>query len=198
MRRVFQLVPFLEPGDAIGNHARRFAMALGPAHAGYIVERASGEQARTATPFTRAEVDPGDVLVYHVAHSSRLGDWLAGLLRLEDEPLSKQEIAEALKLVLRYGLEDLFVPDWGAAVLVDREGESDETLQAVEFANLQLLEFRHIDNRLDDNLGTAYQRIHRVAHARLPLWRGSDRALRALGEMKVETTIVCNANRISS
>ncbi|HMC08574.1 MAG TPA: glycosyltransferase [Actinomycetota bacterium] len=79
MRRVFQLVPFLEPGDAIGNHARRFAAALGPAHGGYIVERASGEHARTATPFTRAEVDPDDVLVYHVAHSSRLGDWLAGV-----------------------------------------------------------------------------------------------------------------------
>src|SRR5438128_761614 len=79
VRRVFQLVPFLEPGDAIGNHARRFAAALGPAHGGYIVERASGEHARTATPFTRAEVDPDDVLVYHVAHSSRLGDWLAGV-----------------------------------------------------------------------------------------------------------------------
>jgi glycosyltransferase involved in cell wall biosynthesis len=79
VRRVFQLVPFLEPGDAIGNHARRFAAILGTAHAGYIVERASGEPARTAIPFMRAEVDPEDVLVYHVAHSSRLGDWLAGV-----------------------------------------------------------------------------------------------------------------------
>ena len=60
MRRVFQLVPFLEPGDAIGNHARRFAAILGAAHAGYIVERASGEPARTAIPFMRAEIDPED------------------------------------------------------------------------------------------------------------------------------------------
>src|SRR5262245_46467119 len=75
--------------------------------------------------------------------------WLAGLLRLEDEPLAEQEIEEALRLVLRYGTRDVFIPDWGAAVLVDREGESDETLQAVEFANLQLLEYRHIDRRLD-------------------------------------------------
>jgi hypothetical protein len=39
--------------------------------------------------------------------------WLAGQLRLEDEPLADQEVAEALKLVLRYTTEDVFIPDWG-------------------------------------------------------------------------------------
>ena len=112
--------------------------------------------------------------------------WLAGLLRLEDEPLSKQEITEALRLVLRYGLHDLFIPDWGAAVLVDREGESDETLQAVEFANLQLLEFRHIDQRIDDILAQSDDLLRRVSRSRLPAWRGHHGALRLLGELSVE------------
>ena len=112
--------------------------------------------------------------------------WLAGLLRLEDEPLSKQEIDEALRLVLRYGLHDLFTPDWGAAVLVDREGESDETLQAIEFANLQLLEFRNIDQRLDEVLAHADDLLGKSIRSRLPFMRGHARPLRLLGELKVE------------
>jgi hypothetical protein len=112
--------------------------------------------------------------------------WLAGLLRMEDEALSQQEIDEALRLVLRYGLEDLFIPDWGAAVLVDREGECDETLQALEFANLQLLEFRHIDQRLDDVLAKADDLLRRASRSRLPFWRGHAEPLRQLGELKVE------------
>jgi hypothetical protein len=112
--------------------------------------------------------------------------WLAALLRLEDEPLSQQEIEEALRLVLRYTTHDVFIPDWGAAVLVDREGESDETLQAIEFANLQLLEYRHIDRRLEDVLAQADDLLAKTGRSRLPFWRTHARPLRVLGELKVE------------
>src|SRR5262249_10083315 len=57
--------------------------------------------------------------------------WLAGLLRLEAGGLSAEEIAEALRLHLSYSPEDLFVCDWAAAVLLDRDCE--ETLQIIEF-----------------------------------------------------------------
>jgi hypothetical protein len=112
--------------------------------------------------------------------------WLAGLLRLEDQPLSDEEIAEALRLSLRYGRHDLFVPDWAAAVLLDDERESGETLQAVEFANLQLLEFRHIDDRLDGVLAQASRLLQQATRSRLLFWRGPDTPLRLLGELKVE------------
>jgi hypothetical protein len=112
--------------------------------------------------------------------------WLASLLRLEDQPLSEQEVAEAVRLPLRYGRGDLFVPDWAAAVLLDDEQGSIETLQAIEFANLQLLEFRHIDDRLDAVLARADRLLRRVAHSRLPFWRSLDTPLRILGELKVE------------
>jgi hypothetical protein len=112
--------------------------------------------------------------------------WLAGLLRLEDEPLSEQETAEALRLTLRYRNDDLFVPDWAAAVLVDREAECDETLQAIEFANLQLLEYRYIDEHLDGVLGQADDLLRRAVRAWLPSLRGTERALRILGEIRVE------------
>lgn len=113
-------------------------------------------------------------------------DWLAGLLRLEGESLSGQEVAEALRLILRYGVHDLFIPDWAAAVLVDRDGECEETLQAIEFANLQLLEYRHIDQRIDGILVQADDLLRRVARSHLPAWRAHNRPLRTLGELRVE------------
>jgi hypothetical protein len=112
--------------------------------------------------------------------------WLAGLVRLEDQPLSGDEVAEAVRLFLRYGPNDLFVADWAAAFLLDHGPESDETLQTIEFANLQLLEYRHIDDRLDGSLARAYRLIHEAAHGRLRFWRGHHAPLRLLGELKVE------------
>jgi len=111
-------------------------------------------------------------------------DWLARLLRLENTPLSQEEVTEALRLHLRYSPWDLFIPDWAAAVLVDRDCE--ETLQTIEFTNLQLLEFRHIDDRLDNNLKTAYGLIHRLTRSALPFWRSHARHMRAVGELKAE------------
>lgn len=112
--------------------------------------------------------------------------WLAGLLRLEDQPLSHEEAAEALRLALRYGPADLFVADWAAAVLLDDAPACNETLQTIEFANLQLLEFRHIDDRLDQNLGRAYRLIHETGRGRLSAFRGYHGPLRVLSELKVE------------
>ncbi len=124
-------------------------------------------------------VAPDDLLTIHA-------DWLAGLLRLEDEPLSAQEIAESLRLTLRYGMDDVFIPDWGAAVLVDREGESDETLQVIEFANLRMVEFRHIDRRIDEILGLADELVRKASRSRLPAWRSHHAALRSLGELRID------------
>jgi hypothetical protein len=112
------------------------------------------------------------------------GDWLASLVHLEAEPLSAEELEEALRLHLSYTPGDLFVPDWAAAVLFDSDPGCTETLRVIEFANVQLLEYRQID----DNMVSAYRRVHEVTRSRLRFWRGHDRPLRALGELKVEAT----------
>jgi hypothetical protein len=114
----------------------------------------------------------------------RDADWLAALVHLEALPLSADEVLEATRLRLSYSPDDLFVADWTAAVLLDRE--CDETLQAIEFANLQLLEFRNIDNRLDDNLAQAWRVIGPLTRSTLPFWRMFDRPLRVIGVLKVE------------
>jgi len=110
--------------------------------------------------------------------------WLAGLVRLESDELSESEIAEALRLRLSYSPDDLIITDWTAAVALDRD--CNEILETMAFANLQLLEFRHIDNRLDARLKTAYGLIHQLARTRLPIWQRHARPIRDLGELKVE------------
>ncbi|MBX9788885.1 MAG: hypothetical protein K2Y37_08200 [Pirellulales bacterium] len=115
-------------------------------------------------------------------------DWLAGLVRLEAGPLSADEVREALRLQLRYAPSDLFVPDWSAAVLVDED--CDETLEAIEFANLQLLEFRYTDQQLDVRLAEAYRLIHPLARSWLPFWRSLSRPLRELGDLRIEAHAV--------
>jgi len=110
--------------------------------------------------------------------------WLASLARLEAGVLSDAEIHEAVRLHLSYSPSDLFVLDWAGAVLLDQE--CDETLQTIEFANLQLLEYRHIDDRLDTALAGASKLTEIVTHSRLPFWRSFHGPLRTLGELRVE------------
>lgn len=112
-------------------------------------------------------------------------DWLAGLLRLEAGSLAAEQVVEALGRRISYSPQDLVVVDWAAAVVIDHD--CAETLRALEFANLQLLEFRMIDRRLDDALEKAYGLIHSLAKRRLLFFgRKQDRPLRVLGDIKLE------------
>jgi hypothetical protein len=128
------------------------------------------------------QLPPGNPQLGDLAETA----WLATLVRLEPGRLSASEVDEALRLRLSYTPEDLFVPDWAAAVLFDSDPECNETLQVIEFANLQLLEYRHIDDRLDVNMAAAYRLVHRASRSRLAFWRSPDRPLRVLGELKLE------------
>jgi hypothetical protein len=113
--------------------------------------------------------------------------WLASLLALETTPLSAEELADAVRLRVSYSPSDLFLVDWAAAVLIDEK--CGETLQVIELSNLQLLEYRYIDNRLDDILAVAYRQIQPSRWRwRLPqMFHGP---LRQLGELKVEANEV--------
>ena len=113
----------------------------------------------------------------------RESSWLASLVRLEAGPLSPSEVTEALRARMSYGPDDLIVADWAAAVVLDRE--CDEILEAIAFANLQLLELRQIDQQLDQRLEAAWNLMHRLARTWLPFWRSHTRPVRLLGEVIV-------------
>ncbi len=130
------------------------------------------------------EIPPGEPLPATEMLLERHSDWLASLVRLESDPLSKEEIETALQSRISYSPSDLLLAAWSAAVLVDRNCE--ETLQTIEFANVQLLEYRYIDNLLDDRLATAYSTIHRTLQSWFPFWRTHGRPLRQLGELRID------------
>lgn len=114
--------------------------------------------------------------------------WVASLLRLDPGPLGSSERAEATRLSLSYAPNDLVVLDWAAGLVADRD--CADTLQVIEFANVQLLEFRHIDDRLDDRLEAAYRLIRRHQPKRrfaLP-WRTHEEAVRNVRELEIEAT----------
>ena len=120
--------------------------------------------------------------------SSTAPTWIAGLVRLESEPLSREEIHEATRLSLSYTPSDLVVLDWAAGVVIDTD--CADTLEVIEYANVQLLEFRHIDDRLDDRLEAAYRLIRPPKHPRrFPLvWRLHHGAVRQIRELEIEAT----------
>jgi hypothetical protein len=122
--------------------------------------------------------EPQPLLTQHAS-------WLAALSRLEDEQLSNDEVAESLRQRISYTPSDLFICEWSAAVLVDQA--CDETLQTIEFANLQLLEFRHIDERLDQRLSLAARMVHPSQRRWFPFFTSVRRRLRDLGELRIET-----------
>ncbi len=113
--------------------------------------------------------------------------WIARLVRLESGELSPGEIREATRLGLSYTPDDLVVLDWAAGFVSDRD--CADTLQIIEFANVQLLEFRHIDDRLDDRLEAAYRLIHAERGRRRPIgWRLHSGAVRSVRELEIEAT----------
>jgi hypothetical protein len=114
--------------------------------------------------------------------------WIAGLVRLDAGPLSRDEVAEAIRLNLSYTPDDLVTLDWAAGFVADRD--CADTLQVIEFANVQLLEFRHIDDRLDDRLEAAYRLIRPPVQRRwtLAAWRPHGAAVRSVRELEIEAT----------
>ncbi|HEY2760055.1 MAG TPA: hypothetical protein VGI75_04910 [Pirellulales bacterium] len=130
------------------------------------------------------EIPPNDRLPAPPELIAKHAGWLAGLVSLEADPLSPSEVESAIQSRISYSPGDMLVAAWSSAVLFDRQCE--ETLQAIEFANLQLLEYRFIDDLLDQRMAAAYSTIHRTLRGRLPFWRTQARPLRRLGELRIE------------
>ena len=112
----------------------------------------------------------------------------AQVLRGEIEPLSPEEEEDAVRHQLAFGRSDLTVVDWNATVLHDPEPEDTEVL--LEFANVQLLELRHLDGELDRSLDLAYDALSRSERGAWRSLRPHAAALRRLGELQVDGAVL--------
>jgi len=91
----------------------------------------------------------------------RRAEAAALLTDLEPATLSSAHIDEAFRQHQSLSRADAVVIDWDAALLIDLTRESDDTLYAIELANVQLEEFRHMDLMLDRFLNRAYDDLER-------------------------------------
>lgn len=103
-----------------------------------------------------AEVDPG---VPAAAAAEVYGPFLARTLRAERGPLAPDEVADALACRLAYGPEDAAIIDWNASILLQRDAA--DVRAVLEFANVELLEMRYLDDQLDRALDQAYRALSR-------------------------------------
>ena len=81
---------------------------------------------------------------------------IAQLLRGERQPLSDQECDVVLRQRFSYFSDDLIVPAWNAALIVDTEPAVRAAIEIMELANSQLIEFRYHDEQLESELTRLY------------------------------------------
>jgi len=117
---------------------------------------------------------------------SQHGEEIARILRGENTELARSERADALQASLSYYPNDLVVVGWNAAFLYDTPTGADASIQILEYANSQLLEFRHYDELLDRELASVYGSLKRRANF-VARWRMGREASR-LNSVTVEVT----------
>ena len=89
------------------------------------------------------------------------GREIAQAVRGEVRPLSDAECQEVLSASLSYFPNDLVIVGWSAALVYDTAAGAEPVLQLLEYANAQLLEFRHYDELLTVVLSGVHKSLAR-------------------------------------
>jgi hypothetical protein len=87
---------------------------------------------------------------------STQGGRIAQIVRGENVPLSDGEQQEIMQSKISYYPNDLAVISWNGAFLYDTSSGAETVIQLLEYANSQLLEFRHYDELLTRELASVY------------------------------------------
>jgi len=128
-----------------------------------------------------AELDPptlpADLLGAHGAE-------LARILRGERAELSADEVQDALSARIAYGVSDLTLVDWNAALVFDEDAE--DACSVLEYVNTQLLEMRLLDGKLDRSLDRCYEAVS-SKRFRLPF---VPLDVRRIGRMQVDGALL--------
>jgi len=98
------------------------------------------------------------------------GAEIARVVRGEEMRLSDEERTEILQARLSYYPEDLVVTGWTAALVYDTPEGALPVMQLLEYANTQLIEFRHYDEMLTRLLADVYRSLEKGTGA-LSRWR---------------------------
>jgi len=124
-----------------------------------------------------------DYYIIHLNHTSapaaelidRHGKEIAKIVRGELAELSPGETEEILSSRMSYYPGDLLVVGWTAAFIHDTVEGAASTIQLLEYANTQLLEFRYYDQVLSTLLEGVYRSLEKKAGA-FARWRLASQA----------------------
>lgn len=87
------------------------------------------------------------------------GDQIAQIVRGEENRLAPAERNDILQSSMSYYPADLLVVGWVAAFVYDTPQAASPTIELLEYANSQLLEFRYYDEVLTRVLADVYKRL---------------------------------------
>jgi hypothetical protein len=113
-------------------------------------------------------VTASDLIIHHGAD-------IAKIVRGELADLSAGEAGEVLSSRMSYSPDDLLVVSWTAAFIHDTVEGAAPTIQLIEYANTQLLEFRYYDQVLSRLLQGVYKSLEKKAGA-FDRWRLASQA----------------------
>jgi hypothetical protein len=99
------------------------------------------------------------------------GDQIAQIVRGETALLSESERQDVLQGRMSYYPNDLAVIGWNAAFLYDSNTGAEGAIQLLEYANSQLLEFRHYDELLTRELEGVYDFLEKGRTSLWSRWR---------------------------
>ena len=99
------------------------------------------------------------------------GDRISQVVRGETAMLSEGERQEILGSRISYYPNDLAVIGWNAAFIYDTPAGAETAIQLLQYANSQLLEFRHYDELLTRELEKVYDFLDAGGHGLWSRWR---------------------------
>jgi hypothetical protein len=184
LARLVTLAEELYESDVLLADSRRWVERLLPAIAPAVTRPGLVDFVETYVIFEIAAFSPPcSPAALWTTHAQEV----ARILRSEHAPLSEQEVNDALGHRISFGSDDVTLIDWDAALVADRDAE--DVRAVLEFANVELLEMRFLDQQLDDALDEAYETLSRRRYALWP--SGATRAdLRRIGQLQVDNAVL--------
>jgi hypothetical protein len=159
-----ELMPFhrsmLDDGTKLDGVASKLCDSVRESLHDVMTSEAPPSEPEAYTVFCLREVDcAGDASAWLAGQRREVAELLT---ESKSGTLSDNQVAEVIRIQRTYTHSDLVVIDWDAALVVDLDGYVDDVLYVLELANLQLEEYKVMDQRLDRYLDRAYDDLRRV------------------------------------
>lgn len=113
---------------------------------------------------------------------------IARMLTLEKGEFSDAALAEILRSPIRYFENDLCIPDWNAAFVYDPRYH--DTVEVLEFLNVQMLELRFFDRVLHSALDDMGDELRKRRGILSVLHDPYETSLRKLSEIKMDISLL--------